>query len=41
MEEKEEKKDKTEIDLSGKKSTIKKKEFNIDDILSKILSSRK
>ena len=32
---------KPEIDSSGKKSTIKKKEFDIDEILAKILSSRK
>jgi hypothetical protein len=34
-------KNKSDIDLSGKKSTKKKLEFNIDDILTKILSSRK
>ena len=32
---------KPEIGSSGKKSTIKMKEFNIDEILAKILSSRK
>ena len=41
MIDKEPKKNKTEIDLSGKKSTNKKPEFNIDDILTKLLSSRK
>ena len=37
----ESKKFKKDIDLSGKQSTKKKPEFNIDDILTKILASRK
>ncbi len=41
MQDKESKKTNNEIDISGKKSTNKKGEFNIDDILKKILSSRK
>ena len=41
MIDKEIKNTKPELDLSGKKSTIKMKEFNIDEILAKILSSRK
>ena len=41
MIEKESKKNKADINLSGKKSTNKKPEFNIDDILTKLLSSRK
>ena len=32
---------KKDIDLSGKQSIKKKPEFNIDDILTKILASRK
>ena len=32
---------KSDIDLAGKKSTNKKQEFDIDEILTKILSSRK
>ena len=41
MIDKDSKKIKSEIDLAGKKSTNKKQEFNIDEILTKILSSRK
>ena len=41
MIDKDSKKIKSEIDLPGKKSTNKKQEFNIDEILTKILSSRK
>ncbi len=41
MIDKESKKFKKDIDLSGKQSTKKKPEFNIDDILTKILASRK
>ena len=32
---------KPKIDLSGNKSTTKKPEFKIDDILTKLLTSRK
>jgi len=41
MQDKESKKASNEVEISGKKSTNKKEEFNIDDILVKILSSRK
>ena len=41
MIDKDSKKIKSEIDLPGKKSTNKKQEFDIDEILTKILSSRK
>ena len=34
-------KTKPKIDLSGNKSTTKKSEFEIDDILTKLLTSRK
>ena len=41
MTEKESKNFKTKIDLSGNKSTNKKPEFDIDEILTKLLDSRK
>jgi hypothetical protein len=41
MEDKESKKANNEVEISGKKSTNKKGKFNIDDILQKLLSSRK
>jgi hypothetical protein len=41
MQDKESKKTNNEVKTSGKKSTYKKGEFNIDDILEQLLSSRK
>ena len=41
MQDKESNKTANEKEISGKKSTNKKGEFNIDDILTKILNSRK
>ena len=41
MQDKESKKTNNEVEISGKKSTNEKGEFNIDDILVKLLSSRK